>query len=51
MTIDGVKYDLEEFKTLVIDNPEFYEELKGKVMDKINEVEPEIEETIEEEEL
>jgi recombination protein RecA len=51
MTIDGVKYDLEEFKTLVIDNPEFYEELKGKVMDKINEVEPEIEEVIEEEDV
>lgn len=50
MTIDGVKYDLEEFKTLVIDNPEFYEELKGKVMDKINEVEPEIEEEVIEEE-
>jgi recombination protein RecA len=51
MTIDGTKYDLEEFKKLVIDNPEFYDELRSKLMDKINEVEPEIEEVIEEEDV
>lgn len=34
-TLDEVKYDLEEFKTLIIDNPEFYEELKQKLIDKI----------------
>ena len=45
MTIDGTKYDLDEFKQLVVDNPEFYDELKGKIMDKINEVELPIEET------
>jgi recombination protein RecA len=51
MTIDGTKYDLEEFKKLVIDNPEFYDELRNKLMDKINEVKPEIEEVVEEEDV
>jgi hypothetical protein len=36
MTIDGIKYDLEEFKQLVVDNPEFYDELKQKIIAKIN---------------
>ena len=50
MTIDGTKYDLEEFKQLVVDNPEFYQELKEKIVAKINESEIEvIEEEIEEE--
>ena len=50
MTIDGTKYDLEEFKQLVIDNPEFYDELKQKIINKINEtdIEPELEEEEEE---
>jgi recombination protein RecA len=38
MTVDGVKYDLEEFKQLIVDNPEFYDELKEKIITKINEV-------------
>jgi recombination protein RecA len=38
MTVDGIKYDLEEFKQLVLDNPEFYDELKQKIVDKINNV-------------
>jgi hypothetical protein len=38
MTVDGIKYDLEEFKQLVVDNPEFYDELKQKIVDKINNV-------------
>lgn len=50
MTIDGTKYDLEEFKQLVVDNPEFYDELKQKIVDKIQETEIEVEETEEEEE-
>lgn len=49
MTIDGTKYDLEEFKKLVIDNPEFYDELKNKIIDKINEADLPVEEETEEE--
>ena len=44
MTIDGTKYDLDEFKQLVLDNPEFYDELKEKVIAKINESDIEAEE-------
>ena len=44
MTIDGTKYDLEEFKQLVIDNPEFYDELREKIIAKINQVDLPIEE-------
>ena len=47
-TIDGTKYDLEEFKQLVVDNPEFYDELKEKVIAKINQSDIEIEEEEEE---
>jgi len=49
-TIDNIKYDLDEFKKLIVDNPEFYEELKQKIVDRINEVDLPIEEHIEEEE-
>jgi len=41
MTIDEVKYELEEFKNLLLDNPEFYDELKQKIVDKINALEEE----------
>jgi recombination protein RecA len=44
MTVDGTKYDLEEFKQLVIDNPEFYDELREKIIAKINEADLPIEE-------
>jgi len=44
MTIDGTKYDLEEFKQLVVDNPEFYDELKEKIINKINNADLPIEE-------
>ena len=50
MTVDGTKYDLEEFKQLILDNPEFYDELKEKVIAKINQTDIEGEE-VEEEEL
>jgi hypothetical protein len=36
MTVDEVKYNLEEFKDLVRDNPEFYDELKEKSLLKLN---------------
>ena len=35
ITIDDVKYDIEDFKQLVEDNPEFYDELKEKIIAKI----------------
>jgi len=44
MTVDGIKYDLEEFKQLVIDNPEFYDELREKIIAKINEIDVPIKE-------
>jgi recombination protein RecA len=44
MTVDGTKYDLEEFKQLVIDNPEFYDELKEKIIGKINQTDIPVEE-------
>jgi recombination protein RecA len=51
MTIDEVKYELEEFKTLLLDNPEFYDELKAKIVAKINQTDIPVEEEIEEEEI
>ena len=50
MTVDGTKYDLEEFKQLVIDNPEFYDELREKIIAKINQTDIPVEEEEEEEE-
>jgi recombination protein RecA len=44
MTVDGTKYDLEEFKQLILDNPEFYDELKEKIVAKINETDLPVEE-------
>jgi len=52
MTVDGTKYDLEEFKQLVVDNPEFYDELREKIIAKINQTDLPIEEIeVEEDEL
>jgi hypothetical protein len=52
MTVDGTKYDLEEFKQLVVDNPEFYDELKEKIVNAINQADLPVEEIeVEEEEL
>jgi hypothetical protein len=41
LTVDEVKYNLEEFKDPVRDNPEFYDELKEKIIAKIKHVESE----------
>ena len=49
MTVDGTKYDLEEFKQLIVDNPEFYDELKAKIVAKINQTDIPVEEDEEEE--
>ena len=35
MTFNETKYDLEEFKRMLLDNPEFYEEIKTAILDKI----------------
>ena len=37
MTFNETKYDLEEFKRMLIDNPDFYEEIKTSILNKIKE--------------
>lgn len=37
MTFNETKYDLEEFKRMLLDNPEFYEEIKTAILNKIKE--------------
>jgi hypothetical protein len=49
MTFNDTKYDLEEFKKMIIDNPEFYEEIKNTIVNKIKQVEIKIEEHVESE--
>jgi recombination protein RecA len=39
MTIDDVKYDLEEFKVMLMDNKEFYDSIKERILNKINQTE------------
>jgi recombination protein RecA len=39
MTINDVKYDLEEFKTMLMDNEEFYNSIKDQILNKINQTE------------
>ena len=40
MTFDDVKYDLEEFKRMLIDNEEFYDSIKQTILNKIKAVDP-----------
>ena len=47
MTINEVKYDLEEFKQMLMDNEEFYNDIKAKIIHKINNVELKTEEHVE----
>jgi hypothetical protein len=51
-TLDFVKYDLDEFKQLILNNPEFYDELRQKIVDKIQQTDIPVEEieVVEEEE-
>ena len=44
MTINETKYDLEEFKKMLMDNEDFYNEIKEKIINKINQTEIKIEE-------
>lgn len=46
MTIGEHKYDLEEFKKMLTDNQEFYDEIKKEIISKINQ-EPKTEEDVE----
>lgn len=48
MTIADHKYDLDEFKRMLTDNEEFYNEIKKEILDKINQIEqPKTEENVE----
>ena len=48
MTIGDHKYDLEQFKAMLTDNQEFYDEIKKEILAKINQKEPsKIEENVE----
>jgi recombination protein RecA len=49
MTFNDVKYDLEEFKKMIVDNPEFYEEIKTTIVNKIKQAEIKVEEDVESE--
>jgi recombination protein RecA len=51
-TLDFVKYDLDEFKQLILNNPEFYDELREKIVAKIQQTDIPVEEieVVEEEE-
>jgi len=50
-TLDFIKYDLDEFKHLILNNPEFYDELKEKIVAKIQQTDIPVEEIeVEEEE-
>ena len=48
ITVDDVKYNLEEFKTLIRDNEEFYDYLKLQVVNKIKSLPIPIEENVKE---
>ena len=44
MTIDETKYDLEEFKALLMDNKEFHDSIKERIVNKIKNTEIKTEE-------
>jgi recombination protein RecA len=46
MTIGETKYNLEEFKTMLVDNEEFYNSMKEQILNKINNKEIKIEEDV-----
>ena len=47
MTFNDVKYDLDEFKAMLLDNEDFYNEIKQSIINKINQTEVKIEEDVE----
>lgn len=46
MTINDVKHDLEEFKSMLMDNEEFYNSIKEQIINKINQTEIKTEENV-----
>ena len=38
MTFNDVKYNLEEFKSMLLDNEEFYNEIKNSIINKIKNI-------------
>ena len=47
MTFNDVKHNLEDFKKMIIDNQEFYNEIRASILNKINNAEIKIEENVE----
>jgi hypothetical protein len=47
MTINETKYNLEEFKTMLMDNEEFYNSIKEQIINKINHTEIPVEDASE----
>jgi hypothetical protein len=43
MTFNEIKYNLDEFKRMLLDNEEFYTEIKTSIINKIKHIEPKIE--------
>jgi recombination protein RecA len=46
MTLGETKYDLEEFKTMLMDNEEFFNSIKEQILNKINQTEIKVEEDV-----
>ena len=49
ITYNETKYDIDEFRTLLEDNEEFFDKLRSDIINKINQVELPTEEMVEEE--
>lgn len=49
MTFNDVKYDLDAFKKMILDNEDFYNEIRDKLVNKIKQTEVKIEENVESE--
>ena len=47
MTFNDVKHNLEDFKKMIIDNQEFYDEIRASILNKINNAEIKTEENVE----
>jgi len=49
MTFNDVKYDLDVFKKMIVDNPEFYQEITTTIVNKIKNTEIKVEENVDSE--
>jgi len=47
MTFNNIKYNLDDFKSMIVDNEEFYNEIKASIINKINNTEIKTEEHVE----